>query len=91
METKARQLTDLPNIGKAMAADLMAIGIHAPSQLAYRDPMAVFRELAPVMGHRHDPCVLYTLLAVKQYLNGGPAMPWWKFAPEGRKLAMHDL
>jgi hypothetical protein len=86
METKAKHLTDLPNIGKAIADDLMAIGIHSPSQLADRNPMAVFHELAPVMGHRHDPCVFYTLLSVKQYLNGGPAMPWWKFAPEGKEL-----
>jgi hypothetical protein len=28
------------------------------SQLADRDPLAVFHELAAVMGRRHDPCVL---------------------------------
>jgi predicted flap endonuclease-1-like 5' DNA nuclease len=53
-----KQLTDLPNIGKATAGDLMAIGIRSPSQLADRDPLAVFHELAAVMGRRHDPCVL---------------------------------
>jgi len=85
METKAKKLTDLPNIGKATAADLEAIGIHSPSQLADRDPLAIFLELAGVMGRRHDPCVFYTLLAVREFLDGGPALPWWTFAPEGRK------
>jgi len=83
--SRARLLTDLPNIGKAIAGDLRSIGIHAPSQLAERDPLAVFQELARVMGHRHDPCVFYTLLSVKHFLDGGAAMPWWKFTAEGKQ------
>jgi len=86
MATPAKQLTDLPNIGKATARDLMAIGIHSPGQLAERDPLAVFRELAATKGRRHDPCVLYMLLAVHHFLNGGPALPWWEFTAKGREL-----
>lgn len=86
METKAKELTDLPNVGKATAEVLRSIGIHSPSQLADRDPLATFQELADVMGQRHDPCVFYTLLSVRHFLHGGPALPWWKFAPEGKKL-----
>ena len=86
MDKTVKLLTDLPNIGKATASDLMSIGIHSPGELANLDPLATFRALAAVMGHRHDPCVLYMLMAVHQYLNGGPAMPWWKFASEGRSL-----
>jgi len=86
MATRASKLTDLPNIGKATARDLGAIGIHSPGQLARRDPMATFRELAGVMGSRHDPCVLYMLLSAHRYLNGGPALPWWAFTEEGRSL-----
>jgi hypothetical protein len=90
MNATSERLTDLPNIGKATASDLVAIGIRSPGQLAGRDPLAVFHELAAVMGQRHDPCVLYMLLSVKQFLNGGPALPWWAFTAEGRKLLRQD-
>jgi len=83
---KPKQLTDLPNIGKATAADLLSIGIHSPSQLIGRDPLATFHELAAVIGQRHDPCVLYMLMAVQHYLSGGVSLPWWEFASEGKKL-----
>ena len=80
------QLEDLPNIGKAIAADLRRIGIVRPDQLAGREPIAIFRELSEVMGHRHDPCVLYTLISVKHFLACGEALPWWNFTAEGKIL-----
>jgi hypothetical protein len=89
MRTSARRrerLTDLPNIGPATATDLMAIGIRTPGQLAVRDPLATFRQLAGVMGPRHDPCVLYMLLSARHFLDGGTARPWWEFTTEGKVL-----
>ena len=91
MMNSARQdpsarLEDIPNIGKSIARDLRAIGILYPGQLAERDPLAVYNELAGVMGHRHDPCVLYTLISAKHFLDGGDAEPWWKFTEQGKKL-----
>ncbi len=83
-------LEDLPNIGKSIAADLRAIGILHPHQLAAREPLAVFNELAAVMGQRHDPCVLYTLLAVQHFLDSGVALPWWQFIEQGKKLLHSD-
>ena len=80
------KLEDIPNIGKSIAADLRAIGILYPSQLAGRDPLAVYIELAGAMGPRHDPCVLYTLMAAKHFLESGEALPWWKFTEQGKKL-----
>jgi hypothetical protein len=38
------------------------------------------------MGQRHDPCVLYTLMAAKQYLKSGEAISWWKFTEQGKKI-----
>jgi DNA transformation protein len=80
------RLEDLPNIGKSIAADLRGIGILQPAQLADREPLAVFQQLAKVMGHRHDPCVLYTLIAVRHFLQGAEAQPWWHYTAEGKKL-----
>lgn len=80
------QLEDLPNIGKAIAADLRRIGILRPDQLAKREPITIFHELSTVMGHRLDPCVLYTLISVKHFLESGEAIPWWNFTVEGKNL-----
>ncbi|MGB9081486.1 MAG: helix-hairpin-helix domain-containing protein [Desulfuromonadaceae bacterium] len=80
------RLEELPNIGKSIAADLRAIGILLPQQLAGRDPLATYLELGGVMGHRHDPCVLYTLMSVQHFLENGEALPWWTFTGEGKKL-----
>jgi len=83
---QARELEELPNIGKAIAADLRAVGITEPSQLAEAEPLSVYTRLAGVMAERHDPCVLYTLLAARHFLDGGQARPWWEFAAQGRRL-----
>lgn len=80
------RLEDLPNIGKSIATDLRGIGILQSAQLVDRDPLAVFQQLAKVMGHRHDPCVLYTLIAVRHFLQGAEAQPWWYYTAEGKKL-----
>jgi len=84
------KLEDLPNIGKSIAADLRAVGIRQPRQLAGLEPLAVYRRLAGVMGERHDPCVLYTLMAVRHFFNSGEARPWWQFAAEGRRLLQRE-
>jgi len=80
------KLEDLPNIGKSIAADLRVIGILHPHQLAGREPLAIYNELSNVMGHRHDPCVLYTLISARHFLDTGDALPWWKFTEQGRKI-----
>jgi hypothetical protein len=69
------RLTDLPNIGKAIAADLVRSSITSPAQLQERDPLAIFQDLTDVMGRRRDPCLLYTLLAARAFLDRGEAQP----------------
>ena len=81
-----RKLEGIPNIGKAIAADLRCIGILTPAQLAEREPLATYRALADTMGQRHDPCVLYTLIAADHFLRHGESIPWWKFSAQGREL-----
>ncbi|HLP98636.1 MAG TPA: helix-hairpin-helix domain-containing protein [Sideroxyarcus sp.] len=82
----AQRLEDIPNIGRAIASDLHTLGIHSPDQLAKRDPLATYLALADGMGRRHDPCVLYTLLAARHYLESGESIPWWQFTAQGRQL-----
>lgn len=80
------KLEDIPNIGKSIASDLRTIGIIGPRQLATRDPLQTYLALSDHMGKRHDPCVLYTLLAAKHFLQSGEAVPWWKFTAQGKEL-----
>ncbi len=41
-----KRLENLPNIGKAIAADLRLAGIHRPEQLAKLDPLETYRALS---------------------------------------------
>jgi len=78
---EARVLTDIPNIGKSIAQDLRGLGVATPADVAAMDPIAMYDALRTPMGQRHDPCVLDTFLAAKDFMNGGPAQPWWHFTP----------
>ncbi|MFM6992238.1 MAG: helix-hairpin-helix domain-containing protein [Rhodoferax sp.] len=78
------KLNSLPNIGKAIASDLHAIGICSPADIKGGDPLNIFNNLKAVMGHRHDPCVYYTLLSVKHFMDSGESLPWWKFTTKGK-------
>jgi hypothetical protein len=82
---KATRLEDLPNIGQSIAADLRSLGIGTPEDLANARPLDTYGRLAGRMGHRHDPCVFYTLLAAEHFLASGEALPWWKFTQEGKR------
>jgi len=83
-------LEDLPNVGKAIAADLRRIGIRTPGALAGRDPYALYDALNRATGVRHDPCVLDTFIAVVRFVDGAPAWPWWHYtAARKRTLAQH--
>lgn len=84
--TQARQLEDIPNIGKSIASSLRAIGIFHPHQLSKLDSLTTYLALSESMAHRHDPCVLYTLIAARHFMESGESIPWWKFTEQGKKL-----
>jgi len=84
-------LEDLPNVGKAIADDLRIIGIRTPRALRGRDPYALYERLNRATGVRHDPCVLDTFIAAVNFVDGGPARPWWSYSNERkRRLADRD-
>ncbi len=88
--TCTQRLEDLPNIGKSIAGDLRALGIYTPKELAIRDPLQTYLALTDSMGKRHDPCVLYTLMAARHYLESGESIAWWKFTQAG-KILLHTV
>jgi len=86
---RLRQLTDLPNIGKAGAADLRLLGISAPADLVGQCPWEMYERLCLLTSVRHDPCVIDVFMSVTAFMNGEPAKPWWEFT-DARKLAQAE-
>lgn len=76
----ARRLQEIPNVGPAVADDLIRLGITRLEDLAGKDPDALYAKLCALDGRRHDPCVLATFSAIVAFANGGPAEPWWVFS-----------
>lgn len=82
---ECRRLEDLPNIGPAMAADLRALGIAHPRELAHRDAFVLYQALCAHSGKRQDPCVLDTFMAATDFMRGAAPAPWWAYTAQ-RKL-----
>jgi hypothetical protein len=78
-------LEQLPNIGPSLAADLRAIGIAHPRELATRDPFALYRSLCACTGKRQDPCVLDTFMAITDFMRGAAAAPWWAYTAQRKQ------
>lgn len=84
---QVRELTDLPNIGLAMAKDLRALGIDAPGQLVGQSPWELYWRLCDETGSQHDPCVLDVFISITRFMDGEPPKPWWHYTAE-RKCAL---
>jgi len=83
---KVHRLTDLPNIGSAMAKDLELIGINRPDQLIGQDPLRLYEKLCLACGVRQDPCVLDTFISITRFMSGDAPQPWWAYTKERKRL-----
>lgn len=79
------QLEQLPNIGPAVAAELRALGITHPRELAQRDAFALYQALCTHRGKRQDPCVLDTFLAATDFMRGAAPAPWWAYTAQRKR------
>ena len=79
------KLEELPNIGKAIAADLRLIGIEHPKQLVGRDALDLYQQLCDTTGQRQDPCVLDVFMSAIHFMEGGDPLPWWAFTAERKQ------
>lgn len=86
---KTFKLTDLPNIGKAGAADLMLLGIHQPEDLKDRDPYQMYQQLCDITAKRHDPCVIDVFISITRFMQGDAPKVWWAYTAE-RKTRWTD-
>lgn len=78
-------LKTMPNIGPAMADDLLRLGITAPADLAPLDADDLYERLCALDGTRYDPCVLDTFMAAIDTARGNPSHPWWHYTPERKR------
>ena len=72
-------LTDLPNIGPSLAADLRLLGIDTPQQLLGQDAFRLYRPLCDITQVRHDPCVLDVFPSITDFMAGNPPNVWWHY------------
>lgn len=83
--TRLESLTDLPNIGPAMARDLRLLGYEHPNQLAGQDPQRLYDRLCELTGTHQDPCVLDVFKSVTRFMDGEEPRPWWFYTPERKE------
>lgn len=76
------KMTDLPNIGKAISADLKRIGLTDPQELIGKDAYELHKQLCAKLGWRQDHCIIDVFLSAISFMEGGEALPWWHFTSE---------
>jgi hypothetical protein len=81
-----KTLTDLPNVGKAMAADLNLLGIQQPVDLLNRNAFDLYEQLCDLTHTRHDPCVIDVFISVVKFMQGEPPRPWWEYTRERKAM-----
>jgi len=74
------ELQKIPNVGPAVADDLLRLGIRSLEELALQDPDEMYRRLCDLDGKRHDPCVRDVFAAVTEFARVGEAKPWWEYS-----------
>ncbi len=84
-DRKLERLEDIPNVGKAIAADLRLLGVEQPGDLNGQDPYDLYDRINVATGQRQDPCLLDTFIAAVRYVEGGPKLPWWAFTAERKR------
>ncbi|MGI2080713.1 helix-hairpin-helix domain-containing protein [Shewanella putrefaciens] len=82
VRAEVKQLTDLPNIGKACATDLRLLGIETPVQLLGRNPYEMYRTLNTLTGVKQDPCMLDVFISITRFMAGDDPKPWWFYTDE---------
>ncbi len=80
--SNTKKLTDLPNIGKAGAADLVLLGIHQPDDLKGRDPYQMYQQLCQLTAQQHDPCVIDVFISITRFMQGEEPKAWWAYTAE---------
>ena len=85
------RLTDIVNIGPAVAGALESIGVTKPQQLIGADGAALYEQLIESKREFYDPCVLDTFLAAVDYMNGNQPRAWWHYTADRKRRYTEDV
>jgi len=80
------KLTDLPNVGPAIAGDLRLLGIEFPEDAAGKSPLELYHRLCLVKGLRQDPCELDVFISITRFMDGEEPRPWWMYTAERKRM-----
>ncbi|GGQ31417.1 hypothetical protein BKA00_001795 [Actinomadura coerulea] len=80
------ELSELANVGPAVAAYFDRIGVTAIAQLRGQDPVELYERMSAAHGRRLDPCLLDTVMSAVDQAEGKPARPWWHYTPDRKRL-----
>ena len=83
-----RELQKLPNVGPAIAEDLVLLGVRRVEDLKSRNADEMYSQLCSKTGSRQDPCVWDTFAAVVDYAHTGQPRKWWEFTQERKKRGL---
>lgn len=81
----------IPNIGKAMAGDLIDLGVTTKAMVAASDPDDLYVRLCQLTGSRQDPCVWDTFASAVHYCRTGEAKKWWDFTAERKRRGIPNF
>jgi hypothetical protein len=80
-----KKFTDIPNVGKAVAAKYERLGFKKPSELVGKDGYVLYQTLCKKDCLRHDPCLLDVFLAVENFMNGGIPKQWFLYTKKRKE------
>lgn len=78
-------LRSLMNVGPAVEAYLVDLGIHAIHELARQEADDLYRRLQRRIGKACDPCLHDTFSAIIHEARTGQKRPWFTFTPERKR------
>ena len=83
---RKRQLMQIPGVGKAIADDLLNLGIEQVSDLKGQDPELLYDKLCKLQGTQVDRCMLYVFRCAVYYASEPHPSPeklkWWYWKDE---------
>jgi hypothetical protein len=90
-----QDLQIIPGVGSSIARDLASLGFRRVSDLAGRNPEAMYEAINQMRGQRQDRCLLYVFRCAVYFAgrrrHDPEKLKWWSWSDErlgrGRRIA----
>jgi nucleotidyltransferase/DNA polymerase involved in DNA repair len=85
-----KELSQIPGVGKSIAADLLNIGINSIGDLKGKDPQQLYDRSNQFAGCVQDRCLLYVFRCAVYFAEtptnkqDGEKLKWWNWEDENR-------